>query len=159
PAEGLGRQPDLVRCAGPVGPDVRVADVLATGAFGPGFPQPAPAGPAGGVGLAPMNRRAFSFAFPAGRGRIPAAGGESPEVRARPGPSGQRPPSRTARAGLVSPSRSCWPDTLVGLTTSRSTGGRPHPQIPKQLEESRRRRTSRMARPASRDRPVGINTN
>src|SRR5262249_45336351 len=92
PAEGLGRQPDLGRFAGPVGPDVRVADVLATGAFGPGLPQPAPAGPAGGVGLAPMNRRAFSLASPAGRGRIPAAVGESPEFRARHGPSRQRPP-------------------------------------------------------------------
>jgi hypothetical protein len=36
PAEGLGRQPNLGRCASAVGADVGVADVLAARAFGPG---------------------------------------------------------------------------------------------------------------------------
>src|SRR5262249_51169933 len=53
PAEGLGRQPHLVRRAGAVGPDVSVADVLAAGPFGPGLLESAPAGP-DGVGLAPV---------------------------------------------------------------------------------------------------------
>ena len=90
PAQGLGWQPDLGGCAGAVGPDVGVADVLAAGAFGLGLPQSTPAGP-GGVGLAPVNYRAFSLASPAGRGRIPAADSELPEVRARHGPNRQRP--------------------------------------------------------------------
>ena len=72
--------------------DVRVADLLATGALGPGLPQPAPAGPTGGVGLAPVNYHAFSLASPAGRGRIPATECVLPEVRARDGPGRQRPP-------------------------------------------------------------------
>ena len=82
--------PHLARGASAVGPDVGVADVLATEAFGPGLPQPALAGPADGVGLAPVNDRPFSLASPAGRGRIPAADSELPEVRARHGPSRQR---------------------------------------------------------------------
>ena len=44
--ECLRKQPDLGRGAGAVGPDVGVADLLAAGAFGPGLPQPNPAGPA-----------------------------------------------------------------------------------------------------------------
>src|SRR6516162_1214001 len=65
--------------------DERVQRALGavTGTFGPGLPQSTPAGPAGGVGLAPVNDRAFSLASPAGRGRIPAADSELPEVRAR----------------------------------------------------------------------------
>jgi hypothetical protein len=66
--------------------------VLAAGALGPGLPQSTPAGQAGAPGLAPVNYHAFSLASPAGRGRIPAAVGESPEVRARHGPGRQRPP-------------------------------------------------------------------
>jgi hypothetical protein len=65
--------------------------VRAAGAFGPGLPQSTPAGPAGGVGLAPVNYQAFSLASPASRGRIPAADSELPEVRARHGPNRQRP--------------------------------------------------------------------
>ena len=91
PAQGLVWQPDLGGGAGAVGPDVGVADVLAAGAFVPGLPQSTPAGPAGGVGLALVNYLAFSLASPAGRGRIPAADSELPEVRARHGPSRQRP--------------------------------------------------------------------
>ena len=110
PAQGLGRQPDLGRCAGAVGADVGVADVLAAGAFGPGLPQSTPARHAGGAGLAPVNYRAFSLASPAGRGRIPAADSESPEVRARHGPSRQRPShAPPGRAWSTYPGR-------VGLT-------------------------------------------
>src|SRR5262249_41290716 len=54
PAQGLGRQPDLGRCAGASRADVGVADVLAAGAFGPGFPQPTTPGHIGGLGLAPV---------------------------------------------------------------------------------------------------------
>src|SRR5262249_57996054 len=109
-AECVGRRRVVSRGVGSVVPDARGAAVLETGACGPGLPQPAPAGPAGGVGLAPMNRRAFSLAFPAGRGRIPAAVGESPEFRARHGPSRQRPPrAPPGRAWSAYPGR-------VGLT-------------------------------------------
>jgi hypothetical protein len=89
PAQGLGRQPDLGGRAGAVGPDVGVADVLATGAVCPGLPQSTPAGPAAGLGVAPVNDRALSLASPAGRGRIPTADTKLPEVQAR----------RTAPAG------------------------------------------------------------
>jgi hypothetical protein len=82
PAQGLGRQPDLGRGAGAVGADVGVADVLAARAFGPGLPQSTPAGPVGGVGLAPVNHRAFSLASPSGRGRMLGADTGLPEVRA-----------------------------------------------------------------------------
>jgi hypothetical protein len=71
--------------------DAGVADVLAAGAFGPGLPQSTSAGRAGGVSLIPVNCRAFSLASPAGRGRIPAADSELPEVGARHGPNRQRP--------------------------------------------------------------------
>jgi hypothetical protein len=54
PTEGLGWQSNLGRCASAVGPEVGVADVLATGAFGPGFPQPALAGHSRLPGLAPV---------------------------------------------------------------------------------------------------------
>src|SRR5215472_2071690 len=53
PAEGLGWQSNLGRCASAVGPDVGVADVLATGAFGPGLPQSTPTRRTSGPGLAP----------------------------------------------------------------------------------------------------------
>ena len=82
PAQGVGRQPDLGRGAGAVGVDVGVADVLAARAFGPGLPQSTPAGPVGGVGLAPVNSCACSLRPPAGRGRMLAADTEWPEVRA-----------------------------------------------------------------------------
>ena len=64
PAQGLGWQPDLGGGASAVGLDVSVADVLAAGAFGPGLPESTPAGCADGVGLAPVNHRAFSLASP-----------------------------------------------------------------------------------------------
>src|SRR5262249_8158351 len=84
--------------------DVGVADVLAAGAFGPGLPQSTPAGPAGGVGLAPVNYRAFSLVSPGGRGRMLAADSELPEVRARRGPSRQRRArARPGRAGSTYP--------------------------------------------------------
>jgi hypothetical protein len=54
--------PGLGRRASAVGPHVGVADVLATGAFGPGLPQSTPAGPAGGVGLAPVSHLAPTHA-------------------------------------------------------------------------------------------------
>ena len=57
PAQGLGWQPDVGGCAGTVGADVGVADLLAARAFGPGFPQSTPAGHAGGPGLAPVTHR------------------------------------------------------------------------------------------------------
>jgi hypothetical protein len=46
-----------------------------------------------------VNYRAFSLASPAGRGRMPAADSELPEVRAR--PLSATPVARTAGAGLV----------------------------------------------------------
>jgi hypothetical protein len=84
-----------------------------------------------------------------------STGGRGPRGRRcgrscrRPG-RGARPRSATPVAsptgvGLVYLSRPCWPDTLVGLTTSWATGRRPHPQREKQLKQGRRRRTSRMA--------------
>ena len=96
--------------AGAIRADVGLADVLAAGAFGPGLPQSTAAGPAGGVGLAPVNYRAFSLASPAGRGRIPAADSELPEARTQHGPNGQRPPhAQAVRAWSSYPGR-------VGLT-------------------------------------------
>jgi hypothetical protein len=53
-----GRQPDLGRCAGAVGPDVGVAGLLAAGAFGPGLPEPTPSWLAGGPGLARVTHHA-----------------------------------------------------------------------------------------------------
>ena len=58
PTKGLGWQSDLAGCAGAVGPDVRVADLLAAGAFGPGFPESAP------------SRRADDMAATATRGAV-----------------------------------------------------------------------------------------
>jgi hypothetical protein len=44
PAQGLGWQPDLGRCASAIRVDVGVANVPAAGALCPGLPQPIPAG-------------------------------------------------------------------------------------------------------------------
>ena len=105
-----GWQPHLGEGAGAISPDVGVADVLAAGAFGLGLPQSTPAGHGGGVGLAPVNYRVISLASPAGRGRIPAADSELPEVRARHSPCRQR-PSHAPPGGAWS----TYPDR-VGLT-------------------------------------------
>src|SRR5262249_2474910 len=67
PAQGVGRQPDLGRGAGAVGPDVGMADVLAAGAFGPGLPQSIPTGHAGASSFSavthprPLMPRAWDF--------------------------------------------------------------------------------------------------
>src|SRR5262249_20532850 len=61
-AEGLGWQPDLGRGAGAVGADVGVADLLATGAFGPGLPEPTPSRRAGSPGPAPVTHLARTHA-------------------------------------------------------------------------------------------------
>jgi hypothetical protein len=52
--------PHLAGGASAVDPDVGVADVLATGTFGIGLPQPTPTGHTGGLGLAPMTQPANS---------------------------------------------------------------------------------------------------
>jgi hypothetical protein len=99
------------RGAGAVDLDVGLANLLAARAFGPGLPQSTLAGRAGGISLTPVNYRAFSLASPAGRGRIPAADTELPEVRARHAPSRQHPPrAPPGRAWSSYPGR-------VGLTS------------------------------------------
>jgi len=54
PAQGLGWQPDLGRGASAIRADVGVADVLATGALGPGLPEPTPSRYTNGPGVAPV---------------------------------------------------------------------------------------------------------
>jgi hypothetical protein len=49
-------QSDLGWRAGAVGPDVGVADLLATGAFGPGLPESPPSRHAGSAGPASLTR-------------------------------------------------------------------------------------------------------
>ena len=58
PPQGLGRQPDLGRGAGPTGADVGVADRLAAGAFDPGLPQSTPSRHPGGARLASLTHGA-----------------------------------------------------------------------------------------------------
>src|SRR5262249_24494165 len=83
--EGVGGEADVGGCAGAVGPDVGVADVLATGAFGPGLPQSTPSRHAGSAGPASLTRVMAgactnrSITRPDGRG----ASGSGPERRTR----------------------------------------------------------------------------
>src|SRR5262249_52489429 len=62
PAEGVGRQPHLGRCAGAIRADVSVADLLAARAFGNGLLESTLAGHAGGAGLAPVTHRSQAYA-------------------------------------------------------------------------------------------------
>src|SRR5262249_31597760 len=117
--------------------------VLAAGPFGPGLLESAPSRHAG-VGLAPVNDRAFSLASPAGRGRIGQRSVSRPRAGHGTAPAGNARRARR-RGGHGNLARPWWADTLVGLATSWATGWRPHPRSRKQLRESRRRRTSRMA--------------
>src|SRR5262245_42261746 len=63
PAEGLGWQPDLVRGAGAGGTDVGMADVLATGALGPGLLEPTPSRHTNGPAPTPVTYRARTSAL------------------------------------------------------------------------------------------------
>jgi hypothetical protein len=56
-----GGQSNLGRCASAGGPDVGVADVLATGAFGPGLPQSTPTRRAGAPSRAPVTHLMRSY--------------------------------------------------------------------------------------------------
>src|SRR5262249_41721139 len=60
PAQGLGWEPDLGGRAGASRADVGVADVLATGALGPGLLELTPSRHTSRPGLAPVTHRANS---------------------------------------------------------------------------------------------------
>src|SRR5262249_52044309 len=85
PAQGLGWQPDVGGCAGAVGADVGVAELLATGAFGLGLPESTPWRHGGSAGPASLTRVLAgactnrSITRPDGRG----ASGSGPERRTR----------------------------------------------------------------------------
>jgi hypothetical protein len=55
-------EPDLGRRTGAIRADVGMENVLATGAFGPGLPQPTPSRRAGDSGLAPVTHQARTHA-------------------------------------------------------------------------------------------------